>query len=330
MNMCTAIYENQSRPLFGRTLDLEYSHNERVVITPRHFKLKFLREKEISSHKAIIGTAHIHNGYPLYYDAVNESGLAAAALSFPDNAVYRPYRDGARNIASFEVIPRLLSLCETISDAVALLEEINITNESFSTSLPSTPLHWLIADKNGAVTLECGSHGVQIYDNPAGVLTNSPPFEYHMTNLANYMQTGSLPPENRLCPSVELKHYSRGMGGLGLPGDFSSPSRFVRAVFAKNHTAPADNAEGEVSRFFHIMDTVSQPRGCALTEERKPIETVYTSCADLSSLSYYFTTYGHRQISAVSLEDTTLNGDSPICYAMERTESIFHSSPIKD
>lgn len=320
--MCTAIYENQSRPLFGRTLDLEYSYGESVAVTPHRFPLEFIYEPRNIAHLAIVGTAHVSGGYPLYYDAVNESGLAAAGLNFPDNAVYLPRREGFYNIASFELIPWLLSRCENLSEAVRLLCHTNITADAFSPSLPPTPLHWLIADRGGAVTLEATSRGIQIYDNPVGVLTNNPPFEYHLTNLANYMGADSLPPQNTLCPSLKITPYSRGMGGLGLPGDFSSTSRFVRAVFAKSHTAHAQNDTDNIGRFFHIMDTVTQPQGCALTEDGAPIYTVYTSCADLLCGNYYFTTYGCRQIRAISLGSLALDGDSLICYPMERGENI--------
>ncbi|MBO5415512.1 MAG: choloylglycine hydrolase [Clostridia bacterium] len=328
--MCTAIYENKSRPLFGRTLDLEYSYGESVVVTPHRFPLRFLHEAENSAHLAIVGTAHIGDGYPLYYDAVNESGLAAAGLNFPDNAVYSPKREGFFNLASFELIPWLLSRCENLTDALRLLRRTNITPDAFSHDLPPTPLHWLIADRERAVTLEATSRGVQIYDNPVGVLTNNPPFDYHLTNLANFMSADSLPPKNTLCPSLQIKPYSRGMGGLGLPGDFSSTSRFVRAVFAKTHTAYAESESADIGRFFHIMDTVAQPRGCALTEEGAPICTVYTSCADLRSAEYYFTTYSCRQIRAVSLSELSLNTENLISYPMEQSENISYLCRMGD
>ena len=322
--MCTAIYESSPRPLFGRTLDLECSYGESIVLTPRLFELRFIHESSAPSHQAILGVACLHEGYPLYYDAVNEAGLAAAALSFMGNARYRPKRKGAYNIASAELIPWLLSRAESLSDALSLLRHTNITKYAVSREHEVTPLHWLIADKSGALTLETGVGGVKIYENPVGVLSNSPPFDYQMTNLANYMSAKSAPPQNTLCPDTELVHYSRGMGGLGLPGDFSSPSRFVRAVFAKNHTSAAKNKKEAVSRFFHIMDTVSQPRGSALTESGEPISTVYTCCADLSEKTYYFTTYDCRQIRAVTMSALPLDGDRPISFPMHFEEKILY------
>lgn len=324
--MCTAIYENAVRPILGRTLDLEYSYGESVVITPRLFQLRFLHLPPCPAHQAIVGVAYVHGGYPLYYDAMNESGLVAAALSFPESARYRHKRRGFYNLSSAELIPWLLCRCESLSEALSLLTRVNITSDPFSPELPTTPLHWIIADKERSVILETTSAGLRIHDAPVGVLSNSPPLEYQMTHLASYMRADSSPPANTLCPTVTLGHYSRGMGGLGLPGDFSSPSRFVKAVFAKSHTIHPKDSIGQISRFFHLMDTVSQPSGCSLSEDGRPIYTVYTACADLLSLKYYFTTYSCRQIRSVSLMGAPLESDRLIRYRMERRESIARAT----
>jgi choloylglycine hydrolase len=317
--MCTAISDSH---LFGRTLDLEYSYGEAVVVTPRNFAFDFIYEGENFSHPAIIGTAYVSGGYPLYYDAMNESGLAVAALNFPNCAVYRKYTCKKKNIASFELIPYLLSNCEDILSAKKLLENINIVSDSFSPSLTTTPLHWMIADKSGAIVAEPLSDGLKIYDNPFGVMTNAPTFPYHTTNLSNYMKLSPIPPKNDICPTAHLSPYSRGMGAFGLPGDLSSGSRFVRAVFAKSHTQKGDTSSANISRFFHIMDTVSQPRGIALTEDAQPISTVYTSCADLDSLCYYFTTYECRRIRGIRLNDIPPNSSKLTIFSMQENEDI--------
>ncbi len=323
--MCTAVSIEEKLHLFGRTLDLECSFGEKVVVAPRNFKLSFLFEKGFSSHSAMLGTAHIANGFPLYYDAVNEAGLAIAALNFPGNAVYLPYREGMHNIASYELIPWVLCNCDTLSSAIDLLKSTNVTPDSFGKELPTTPLHWIIADRHGSATIEPSADCLKIYENPLGVLTNSPDFPYHFTRLADFMQLGNKPPENNISPSCNLTIYSRGMGAMGLPGDFSSSSRFVRAVFAKSKTTAAGDTEAEqISRFFHVMDTVSQPLGCAVTDGGKPVYTVYTSCIDTANTAYYFTTYGCRRIRAVNLDSAALESSSLISFPMNTNEDVLN------
>ena len=317
--MCTAI---RDRHLFGRTLDLECSYGEQIVVTPRAVPFDFLYEPPRARHLAMIGTAHIATGRPLYYDAVNESGLCVAALNFPACAAYHPPRAGAHNLASFEFIPWLLGQCQTLDEAKRLLRDTVITPDQAADDLPATPLHWMIADASGAVTVESVGDGLNIYDNSVDVLTNSPDFAYHMTHLCDFSHLDSAPPQNTLCPTVDLPRYSRGMGAMGLPGDASSASRFVRAVFTQHHTLPETDEISAVSRFFHVMDTVACPRGFALTDSGRPIYTVYTSCADTARGIYYFTTYANRRIRAVRLRDADLDAAALTCFSMDDAQDV--------
>jgi choloylglycine hydrolase len=320
--MCTAVSLINRMHLFGRTLDLECSYGENLVSVPPHFPLDFRYYSRDTQHLAFTGVAHIAGGIPLFYDGVNESGLAVAALNFPKYAVYREYKHGMLNIASFELIPLLLSKCKTVSEARAFLSRINITGDSFSAELPPTQLHWIVADRNGVLTAEPEEGGLKIYDNTVGVLSNSPDFSYQMKHLADYMQVDSLSPDNRLCPDVQLSCYSRGMGGIGLPGDWSSSSRFVRAVYAKNHISVSRSDIEAVTQFFYIMSAVSQPEGCVVTDEGRPVRTVYTSCIDTLNGRYYFTTYYNRRIRAVSLHDMHQNLNKLKIYPMTDKEDI--------
>ncbi len=320
--MCTAISDTGSSHLFGRTLDLEFSYGESVVIVPRKFHFDFLYEGKCDTHPAIIGTAHVSGGYPLFYDAANECGLAAAALNFPEYAAYHNYKSGAHNLASFEVIPFVLSRCESLEDAKKLLTGLNITPDSFKEELPTSPLHWIISDKSGSLVLESTAAGIDVYDNPFGVLTNSPPFPYHITNIRNYLSLSSTQPQNQIYPEAELAPYSRGMGAMGLPGDASSASRFVRAVFSKANTEHTSEKLSEISRFFHITDTVSQPLGFARTDEGNPIYTVYTSCIDTSDMNYYFTTYDCRRIQCVAMKDFPTHSSALLTLPIDNSEDI--------
>ena len=316
--MCTAISLDH---YFGRNLDFHYDFGETVTITPRGFEFLFKNGTKISRHYAIIGTALVSGGYPLYFDAVNEKGLGVAGLYFPDNAVYEKPRFDKTNIASFEFIPWILSQCKNVKEAKKLIEDINITDEEFSTELKPSPLHWLIADKESAVTAEQTKDGLKIYENPVGVLTNNPTFNVQMLNLKNYMALSNEQPKNSFCDKIDLKPYSQGMGAIGLPGDNSSMSRFVRGCFNKLNSTEGDSEEERVNRFFHILYSVYQIRGCVRVGEEFEI-THYTSCINTEKGIYYYTTYNNSTINAVNMFNEDLNSDKIISYEMKRNGNI--------
>ncbi len=320
--MCTAITLNTGDFYFGRTLDYELSYGEQVTVTPRNFPLPFRHEAALAQHYAIIGMAHVAQDYPLYYDAVNEKGLAMAALNFVGNAKYQKYTEGKDNIASFELLPWILAQCVTVKEAKQLLNQLNLTDDAFSPQLPPSQLHWLIADKDEAVTVEATAEGLHIHANPVGVLTNNPPFPQQLLQLGNYMHLSPGEPENRFCPDLALQPCSRGMGAIGLPGDLSSQSRFVRAAFTRLNSVCDSSEESSVSQFFHILDTVSQTRGCCRLGSGEYEITIYASCCNASRGIYYYVSYGNRQINAVDLRRENQNGDRLALYPLRLTQEI--------
>lgn len=321
--MCTAVSFNADSFYFGRTLDYEHTFGESIVITPRNFALQFADVGSMDKHYAIIGMAHIADNFPLYYDACNEKGLCIAALNFVGNAYYRENKPHKDNIAHYELILWLLSQCATVRETKEKLKKINITNRPFSDNLPVAELHWLIADKEERITLESTKDGIFIYDNPVGVLTNNPPFPEQLFNLNNYMHLSPKPPKNNFSKSLDLTPYSRGMGALGLPGDLSSGSRFVRAAFTKLNSVPFSHENAAVGQFFHILDSVSHTRGCCDVGNENFEITQYTSCCDAENSIYYYTTYQNRQISAVNMQHENLNGADLIFYPLIQNEQIY-------
>ena len=203
--MCTAITYQTKDFYFGRTLDYEFTYGEAVTITPRRFPLPFRLTETMESHYAILGMAHIADGYPLYYDAFNEHGLAMAGLNFVGNAAWQAPNPDKANIAVFELIPYLLGKCESVAQARMLLQSTNITDTAFSASMPSAQLHWLLADAQEAVTIESTADGLRIYPNPAGVLTNNPPFPQQMLHLNQFMHLSPEEPMNRFSRKLDLK-----------------------------------------------------------------------------------------------------------------------------
>lgn len=320
--MCTAATYRTKDHYFGRTLDYEVSYGEEVVVTPRNFPFHFRHMGGLSSHYAIIGMATVAGEYPLYYDAINEKGLSMAGLNFPGNADYKPLAEGKDNVATFELIPWLLGQCATVEEAKAYLDRMNLANTPFGPQFPVSPLHWIIADRDCAITVESVREGIRIYDNPVGILTNNPPFDYQMTNLTNYMSLSTEPPENHFSDQLDLTPYSRGMGMLGMPGDLSSASRFVRVAFTKLHSVSGTSESESISQFFHILGSVAQQRGCVHMGEGKYEITIYTSCCNTDRGIYYYTTYENSQITGVDLHRENLDGQQLSRYPLMTGQQI--------
>lgn len=321
--MCTAITYKTADFYFGRNLDLERSYNETVTVTPRNFPFRFRNGKVISNHFAMVGMATVEDGYPLYYEATNEKGLSIAGLNFPQNAVYYPESDSKENIAPFELIPRILGGCKSVNEALMEIESINLWNIPFSKKLPLTPLHWIFADRERSVTLEPVESGLKIYENPFGVLTNNPPFDFHLYNITNYINLTPNHPENRFGAASDLQPYSRGMGAIGLPGDLSSASRFVRAAFVKLNSVSGDSESESISSIFHILDSVSQQKGLNRLSNGEYQYTLYSCCCNTDKGVYYYTTFGNRQIAAVDMNKEDLNGCKLIEFPLVTGQQIM-------
>ena len=321
--MCTAITYHTSDHYFGRNLDYEQSFGEAITVTPRNYEFAFPKVYNLKKHYAIIGMAKIENNYPLYYDATNEKGLSMAGLLFAGNAEYKEETEGKDNIASFEFIPWILGQCATVSEARILLKRINIDNRNFEQDLPSTPLHWIIADRKECLVIECVKEGMKKYDNPMGVLTNNPPFDMQLFNLNNYLSLSCKMPQNSFSNQIDLQPYSRGMGALGMPGDLSSMSRFVRAAFIKLNSKSGNTEFESISQFLHILDAVSQQRGCVLVDGNQYEITRYSSCCNIDKGIYYYKTYENSQISAVELYKEDLDGKNLSSYSLKNEQNVF-------
>lgn len=299
--MCTAAAYRTSDFYFGRTMDLDRSFGEEIIVTPRNYPLTFRQARALSIHYAIIGTAIVQDGYPLYYDGLNEKGLSMAGLNFVGNAVYHDALPGKDNIAQFEFTPWILGQCASVKDARRLLSCINLTPVPFRENFFVAQLHWIIADQNETIVVEPMASGVRVYDDPAEVLTNNPPFPQQLFQLNNYITLSPRPPVNNFSDRLELQAYSHGIGAIGLPGDLSSQSRFARAAFHLLNSYLGDSEQASVSQLFHVLGAVSMPRGSCILESGQYYFTVYTSCCNTSRGIYYYTTYNNPQISAVQL-----------------------------
>ena len=312
--MCTAVTLTTSDTYFGRNLDLEYAYAEELVLTPRHFPFAFRHHVPCAEHYALLGTAYVPDTFPLYYDALNEHGLAMAGLNFPLYAQYTSPCDGA--VAPFEVIPFVLSRCKTVLQACDLLRQTPVAAVDYSAALPVTPLHWMLADANGCVAVEPTADGLQLTDNPVGVLTNSPPLRWHLTHLAAYTKLTPHTPTSSFGDAA-LSMYSRGMGSEGLPGGYSSSARFVRATYGRQH-AVCDGSEAQsVMQVFHMLDSVAHPRGAVIMPDGRCEITVYSSCCNLRTGAYYYKTYNGSHLHAVDFYMGDADGTALCRQAME-------------
>lgn len=320
--MCTATNYTAKDHYFGRNLDLEYSYNETVTVTPRNFPFVFREAADLDSHHAMIGMATVADNYPLYYDATNEKGLSMAGLNFPDNADYKPSVSDKTNITPFEFIPWLLGQCENVRQARSMLEDINLLNVSFSKEFPLSPLHWIISDRTESITVESVKEGLRIYDNPFGTLTNNPTFDIQSFSLNNYMALSAEPPKNSFSKELQLDVYSRGMGSIGLPGDLSSSSRFIKAVFTKMNSVSGETESEAVSQFFHILGAVEQQRGCVQVGDKYEI-TIYSSCCNTDTGVYYYRTYENSQLTGVAMHEEDLEGSEVIAYPLVKGQRVL-------
>ena len=294
--MCTAINFTSKDHYFGRNLDLEYTYEESVTVTPKNYPFRFRIMGEMNHHYAMIGMAYVVDKYPLYYDATNEKGVSIAGLRFAGNAHYPAVAEGKDNVSPFEFIPWVLSQCSNLQEVKKLLDRVNLAKVPFSEELPLTPLHWMISCGEDSLVVESMADGLHVYDNPVGVMTNNPPFPVQLWNLENTKM---------------------------IPADLESPSRFVRAAHVLKNSVCGASEEESVGQFFHILTAVEQQRGCNRMESGLYEITAYSSCCNADCGIYYYVTYGNRQITAVDMRKENLESDTLILYPLVKSEQIF-------
>lgn len=324
--MCTALNYNTKNNYFGRTLDLDCSYGEKVCIIPRNYILEFRKKENIKNHYAMIGMSIIVDDTPLYYDATNEHGLAIAGLNFPENAYYNKVDDNKDNICQFELIPWILGQCKNMNEVRNLLKRINIVDIPFSEQFPVSPLHWMISDANETIVVESMKEGLHVYDNPVGVMTNNPPFNYQLFNLNNYRGLKENNGQNTFTKKIELNEYCQGLGALGLPGDVSSMSRYIRCVFNKEHSICDDDEMSSVSQFFHLLNSVEMVKGICKVPNGHYDITVYTSCMNITKGLYYYTTYNNHQINCIDMYKYDLESEVIKHYSLVEEEQINYQN----
>ncbi len=275
-------------------------------------------------------------GLPVLFDGLNEKGLAAGMFYFPGSAGYLPYTaaDASKTISQWEVISWILENFASVADVKANIGKIVVASSVFEGWGFAPEAHYIVHDASGkTIVIEYVGGKLNLYDNPLGVLTNTPAFDWQMTNLRNYVNfsINNVPPV-KLGP-LTLEPFGQGSGMLGLPGDFTPPSRFVRAVAFSQSVLPSKTGNDAILEAFHILNQFDIPKGAAREHEKDAHGnvladyTMWTSAADLKTKQYFFRTYENSQIRMVDLMKMNLNGKDIVTISMKGGESIKPLTP---
>lgn len=322
--MCTSVlYNNNGIAYFGRNLDLQYAMGNSVAVVPRNFKLNFNEIDAIDTHAAMVGMCLVEEGYPLFFEAVNEFGVGIAGLNFSGFCKYSSEKmEGKANITSYELIPYLLATSKSVEDVRKLAENMNILDTSINAKYPASPLHWMASDKNGSIVIEQTETGLHIYDNPINVLTNQPDYPFHYYNFCNYINVTAKYPNNRIAPKENLPIFGTAMGSNGLPGGLSSVERFVRVGFTLANSLAADTDDATLSQYFHIMQSVGQADGCDQVEDGLYEITQYTCGANLETMDFYWSTYNNQRINGLHTKSLNLDSDSIMDFPVSEKQDV--------
>jgi choloylglycine hydrolase len=246
-------------------------------------------------------------GLTAIVDGINEAGLYVGLFYFPGYASYPDATNDntTRAMAPHEYANWLLGNFANVEEVKANFNKVVLVPVVVASIGQPAPVHVVVHDRSGkSVVIEPLDKSLKIYDNPLGVMTNSPTFDWHMTNLRNYVNltASNVPPID--LGGITLAQFGQGSGLRGLPGDFTPPSRFVRAVAFSQSAIPSATAAQAVLQAFHILNNFDIPYG-AVREvhdgQMHAESTTWTSASDLKNLRWYFKTYGDQSIHGVDL-----------------------------
>ncbi|MFR3730063.1 linear amide C-N hydrolase [Lacrimispora sp.] len=305
--MCTAItlQSGQGETFFGRNMDFSYDIDPHIYIVPSGYEWNnVLNMRKIRNRYRFIGIGQELEGLLGFFDGVNEMGFAAAALYFAGYARYNtgPGNGQEESIASFEFLHYLLGNCANTEELKRLLRQVKITGLEDPVTRTVAPLHWIAADRGGnCVVIEQTDRGLEVFDNPIGVLANSPDFKWHMTNLRNYMEASPVQTEEAFWGDYRLTPFGQAGGTQILPGGYTSPARFVRTSYLKSFLPVPESRNEAVVSCFHIMESVTVPKGAVITSRNEYDYTRYTAFINTATCEYFFKTYDNIQVGTAGL-----------------------------
>ncbi|AUC14064.1 hypothetical protein BTO06_02320 [Tenacibaculum sp. SZ-18] len=311
---CTGITLKSKNGAFIQARTMEwgaYDMQPELLVYPRNYTYRTeLQDKIIGmtwvGKYGFVGINALQD--PRVADGLNEKGLAVSVLYLPRYASYQSFiKDKAdSSITPGEMALLLLSSCKTTQDVRDLLRKVRVVPKPEKEIGGITaPLHYMVSDKDGnSIIIEYTNEQLHIYDNSVGVLTNSPDYPWHLTNLKNYISIGVEEISPVKIGTLEITPTGAGSGMLGLPGDYTPPSRFVRATAMRNSVTALENGERAISEAFRILNNFDIPIGTMGTKHDPSIlgDTQYTTAADTKSLKYYYRTMNNHRIRVLDLK----------------------------
>ena len=313
--MCSGIRftDKAGNMFFGRNLDWSFSYGERVVITPANYQLPSPFGAMPQTRFPLIGMGITAQGIPLYFDCANDQGLAVAGLNFPGFAAYEPQAvEGKTNIAAYEFPLWVAGLFASVDEVEANLADVAIVGKAPIEQLGVAQLHWIIADAQRSIVVEYTEAGLQVFHNDVDVLTNQPGFAWHRENLRSYLNVSSEVPPTRTWRGAQLAPYGAGAGMRGIPGDYYSPSRFVRLAYLNANYPEKETEQENVTRLFRSLEGVSMVEGASRMADGDFEITIFTSGFSAGTNTYYYSTYNNPAIRAVAMGDYDLHGSQLI------------------
>lgn len=308
--MCTGVRfsDANGNMYFGRNLDWSTGYGQKVVVTPRGYKYKSAFLGEMANSPAIIGMGIVAENTPLYFDCANEHGLAIAGLNFPGYAAYAPEAiDGKTNVAAYE-FPLWVALNFTSVDEVEkALSDVVVVAKPINEQYPVSELHWIIGDAKRSIVVEYTAAGMEIFKNDVDILTNQPGYAWHKENMRNYMNLFPQMPKEVKWREAKFTAFGSGSLMRGLPGDYYSPSRFVRVAYLNTHYPVQADEASNVSRLFHTLTGVAMIDGAAAMADGQFEKTVYTGGYSAATQTYYYNTYEDPAIKSVAMKDQDLD-----------------------
>lgn len=305
--MCTAIslLNRKRENVFGRTMDFHYMIEPRMTAFPAGCEWESMLGQMYADHYGMAGISRKAKNRYIFFDGVNEKGLAGATLYFKGCAEFPdPSGSGTKEeIPVLDFLHYVLGRCADLEEVRELLEQILLVGIRDSVTNSVAPVHWMFTDLSGkSLVIEQTGAGLSVYDNPVGVMTNSPEFSWQMTNLRNYTQVTDGQTEKAKWSEFTVEPFGQAAGTSALPGGYTPPARFVRTVFQKLHMVQPEEIQDAIHAGFHLLEGVTLPKGVVKTSNGTFDYTQYTVMIDLQNKEYYFKTYDNLQMIKVDVK----------------------------
>lgn len=317
----------------ARTMEFGSSLQSDVIIAPRGFHFAAAEGSpeglQWTSKYAFVATNPL--GLPAAVDGVNEKGLSGGIFYFPGYADFPAPSGTKKTLGSWDVVTYALSMATTADEAAQIVIQAGVSSFKVSQWDITPPTHYFFADPTGkAVVLEITASGPKVYPSPLGVITNSPSYDWHMTNLANYVGLSEMMPGPEKVGSLVVNAFGQGAGMRGLPGDFTPPSRFVRAVAFSSTALPTVDAQDAVLTAFHLLNNFDIPKGSvrSMDNGKQAVEyTEWTSASDVTHRRFYVRTFQDSNIRMVDLMRCNLDAKDIVTIKLNQQEKITDLTP---